>query len=241
MTARRLERLPLDIRLHRAMAAAVLAFAVGCQGEVEQPDTVVETTPDAVLETPSEPGFGHLSAIARDAALPLPSRVDLDAGTSALPGHASALSDTVETATREALAARGITVLEGAAPILRFNVWLGRAPTPSPRPYPVDPGTRHPIVPKRGADVAEQVTIPVDGPARGAIRRIAISYFLFEPGREPLWNATIEATGVVDNPSVLVARMARAAIQDLGASVERNFVLFCDDPDKPPAGGLCLP
>jgi hypothetical protein len=62
---------------------------------------------------------------------------------------------------------------------------------------------------------------------------------LYVPGQEPWWNATIEASGEVKDPSDLLRRMTRAAMDAFGASTERDFVLFCEGAADTESG-LCL-
>ena len=85
-----------------------------------------------------------------------------------------------------------------------------------------------------------KATVPFDREREEVVSHFAISFFLFEPGQEPDWSATVEATGEVADANDLLRRLARAAMDTLGASAEREFVLSCQD-DVDEEGGLCLP
>jgi hypothetical protein len=62
---------------------------------------------------------------------------------------------------------------------------------------------------------------------------------LFERGKEPLWTATSSVSGTIPKPEALVETLIRTAMSDLGRSVEREFIVSCDDEDV--AGGAICP
>jgi hypothetical protein len=61
---------------------------------------------------------------------------------------------------------------------------------------------------------------------------------LFERGREPLWTATAAGSGTIPQPEALIRTLTRVAMDDLGRSVEREFILSCDDEDVA-QGAVC--
>jgi len=197
-----------------------------------------------VTELHSESGFGHLSTLtAGDASAP-PAQVVIETGVSDVDGLDGPLVDAVRGEIRRALTDRGISIAETGAPVLRFVVRSapqaslseeGDKPTTSGRPS---------IGPNRPTDihdrVHDQVTVPPDRGRGFLTSHYAISFLLFVPGQEPDWNATIEASGEVRDPSDLLRRMTRAAMDAFGVSAERDFVLSCEG-TVDTESGLCLP
>jgi hypothetical protein len=197
-----------------------------------------------VTALPSASGFGHLSAVAAgDVAAP-PAQVVIETGASGIDALDGPLVDAVRDSIRRALIDRGISVADTGSPILRFTV---RSAPQASLPEAGDKTTT-PGLPSIGTDrptdihdrVHDQVTVPADR-GRGLLTsHFAISFLLFVPGQDPKWNATIEASGNVEDPTALLRRMTRAAMDAFGASVERDFVLTCTDlTDR--QRGLCLP
>lgn len=226
-------RIALDFRarvlLVRMVIVPVLAVVLGGQA-------------DLTLLPPAS-GFGQLSAVAAGDAAALPARVVIETGASDVDGLDGPLIDAVRDAVRQALADRGISIAETGAPILRFVV--RSAPQASLPEEGGKPTTAAPpsIDTKRPTDIHDQVhdqlTVPLDRGGELVTSHYAISFLLYVPGQEPWWNATIEASGEVKDPSDLLRRMTRAAMDAFGASTERDFVLFCEGAADTESG-LCL-
>lgn len=216
--------------VERILLVPVLAVILGGQADV--------------TALPSASGFGHLSAVAAgDLAAP-PAQVVIETGASGIDALDGPLVDAVRDAIRRALIDRGISVADTGSPILRFTV---RSAPQASLPEAGDKTTT-PGLPSVGTDrptdihdrVHDQVTVPADRGTGLVTSHFAISFLLFVPGQDPKWNATIEASGNVEDPTALLRRMTRAAMDAFGASVERDFVLTCTDlTDR--QRGLCLP
>lgn len=197
-----------------------------------------------VTALPSASGFGHLSAVAADDAAAPPARVVIETGVSDVNGLDGPPVDAVQGEIRRALTDRGISIAETGAPVLRFVVRSApQASLPEEGDKPTTSG-RPSIGPNRPTDihdrVRDQVTVPLDRGSGFLTSHYAISLLLFVPGQEPDWNVTIEASGEVRDPSDLLRRMTRAAMDAFGVSAERDFVLSCEG-TADTESGLCLP
>lgn len=186
-------------------------------------------------------GSAHLSAVSAGGTWRQPSGITIETRDTDLDGVDGPRVETVRDTIRRALTEQGIAVTRDGSHVLHFKV--SSAPSPSPpaerevvaRRKP-SPGERY-----RPVEVTDQVTVPLgSGRDAGVSSDFAISFMLFVPGEKPLWNATITASGQVEDPSDLLRGMTRAAMNALGASAERDFTLSCTDVTVKQAGS-CLP
>jgi hypothetical protein len=98
------------------------------------------------------------------------------------------------------------------------------------------------VGPGRKRRVVDQVALPFDQPETNGQPGLSLALILTDERNRPLWTATFQAGGRVQDAEAMIRRMTRAAVASLGAQVERNYVLACDG-DNPDAreGSICLP
>lgn len=189
-------------------------------------------------------GFGRFQALSSARELPPGSAIDVDLATDAIlfPGHR--LDAVAEVATTAALLAQGFQVVERGPLVLRVRVTHapagaagGRRDLFGPRGEAL-PRERSPIPRgERVPEIVDPLRVPLGPPSFRSGSFYSISFTLFRRGREPIWSATIEASGRIPDPDRLVDTLTRTALADLGNTVEREFTLSCVD-DEP--GTICL-
>lgn len=187
-------------------------------------------------------GSAYLSAVSAGETWRQPSGITIETRDTDLDGVHGPRVEAVRDAIRQALTEQGIAVTEDGFYVLHFRV--SSVPNRSPAAdgegvasWKPPPGERY-----RRVDVVDQVTVPLRAGNGAEISSdFAISFMLFVPGEEPLWNARITASGEVEDPVMLLRGMTRAAMSALGTSEERHFALSCADDATVKQGSSCLP
>ncbi|TVR97662.1 MAG: hypothetical protein EA406_09075 [Rhodospirillales bacterium] len=201
------------------------------------------STAAAVAQEPAS-GFGRFQALSSTRTLPPGSTIDVDvvARTALFPGDR--LDAAAAEATQAALTAQGFRVVDRGQMVLRVRVT--QAPAGDVRARPDRLGPRADSIPRerspiprgdRVPEIVDPLRVPLGPPTFRVDSFYSLNFTLFERGREPIWSATIEASGRIPDPERLVRTLARTALADLGHSVEREFTLVCAD-DQP--GTICL-
>jgi hypothetical protein len=97
--------------------------------------------------------------------------------------------------------------------------------------------------PGRKRRVIDQVALPFDEPETNGNPGLSLSLILTDERNRPVWTATFQAGGRVQDAEAMIRRMTRAAVASLGAQVERSYVLACEGVDTAPQpeGSICLP
>lgn len=199
--------------------------------------------PHAQSGEPTRPPIQlRLSAVSAGEPWRPPSGIVIETQDTDLDGIDGPRVTAVRDAINRALTARGIPVAGDGSHVLNFRV--SSAPSPAPPDEPdvgggpprPSPGERY-----RPVEVTNQVTVPLDPKNdAGVSSDFAISFMLFVPGEEPVWNATVTASGEVETPSDLLSEMTRVAMAALGASEERSFTVTCAAATAE-RGGSCQP
>jgi hypothetical protein len=87
------------------------------------------------------------------------------------------------------------------------------------------------------------VALPFDEPETNGNPGLSLSLILSDERNRPVWTATFQAGGRVQDAEAMIRRMTRVAVASLGAQVERSYVLACEGVDTTPRseGSICLP
>lgn len=175
------------------------------------------------------PVEGRLSAVSDGASWRPPPGITIETQDTDLDGVDGPRVEAVRDAIHRALTERGIPVVEEGSHVLNFRVSSAPSPAPADEPEagvvppPPSPGERY-----RPVDVVDQVTVPLDSKADpGILSDFGISFMLFMPGENPVWRATVMASGEVADPTALLREMTRVAMTALGANKQRSFVFTC--------------
>lgn len=197
------------------------------------------------LDRPEQPsGFGYVSASGIGPLPPPGSSINVEFAADDASFRVDPLHQQARAAAVEALQARGYEATDRGAPILRVGVSMAPGPIRvfeapvGARPH-MHPGEIAPIPDSARVPLLEpQVRVPLGALPRRPTGSYTVTIMLFERGREPLWTATSAASGTIPQPEALVRTLTRTAMNDLGRSVEREFILSCDDEDVA-QGGVC--
>jgi hypothetical protein len=96
--------------------------------------------------------------------------------------------------------------------------------------------------PGRKRRVIDQVELPLDDPSVSGHPGLSLSLILTDERNRPIWTATFQAGGRVQDAEAMIRRMTRAAVASLGAQVERSYVLACEGTENAAReGSICLP
>jgi hypothetical protein len=194
-------------------------------------------------ERPS--GLGYVSASGIGSLPPAGTRINVELAAHDASYRRDPLDEQARAAAVEALQASGYETADRGSLVLRIMVSSAPGPirvfeTPVGARPDIQPGEIAPI-PRSGRvpAVEPQVRVPLGARARRPTGSYTVTIMLFERGKEPLWTATSSVSGTIPKPEALVETLIRTAMSDLGRSVEREFIVSCDDEDV--AGGAICP
>jgi hypothetical protein len=207
------------------------------------------TLPPAAAVDPTDgrerpTGFGYVSASGIGPMPPAGSPINVEFGTDDPSFRSDPLYVQARIAALDSLRALGFEATDRGSPVLRIGVTMAPGPI---RMFETPVGARpslHPgeIAPIPDSDrvpwVQPQVRVPLGRRDRRPTGSYTVTLMLFERGKEPMWMATVAASGTVPEPEALVRALTRTAMNDLGRSVEREFVLSCEEEDVA-QGSVC--
>jgi hypothetical protein len=213
-----------------AMIAILMLVPVAMAGAVDGP------------EQPS--GFGFISAGGIGPLPPPETTINVELAAEDASFRLDPLHQQARAAAVEALQAHGYETTDRGAPVFRIGVSMTPGPIrvfESPmgaRPH-MHPGEIAPIPDSARVPMVEpQVRVPLGRLPQRTPGSYTVTLMLFERGREPLWTATAAGSGTIPQPEALIRTLTRVAMDDLGRSVEREFILSCDDEDVA-QGAVC--
>lgn len=188
----------------------------------------------AAAQQQEQTGTGQLRAQTSGAPLPFGAEVQVTPGESDDIYGNDPLYRAARVVVQQDLRARGFMV--GDRPVLRLAYAVSTVgyATPS-QSLPTHAGSSEGPAPR--ATVTDQFRLPFSAPAAGSPPSLTVTLMLYDADGNVLWTATIGATGHFPRPERTVALLTRTALDALGTSVERSFILGCK---SSVSGHLCI-
>jgi hypothetical protein len=193
------------------------------------------------------PGLGVLRAVSNGAPIPPGTAIAIvpdanDAMVGGAPAYVAA-----RTATAEGLRALGLRPDDGGRYTLKIEIAIPHFDTyrngDETGSASVSTDNAQQPGPNRKRRVVDQVALPFEQPEPNGNPGLSLALILTDERNRPLWTATFQAGGRVQDAEAMIRRMARAAVASLGAQVERSYVLACEGNENAAAreGTICLP
>jgi hypothetical protein len=202
----------------------------------------------AVFASPAEaigPGEGEFKAVGT--------------GTAVAPGSEIAIrpdasdgvvgNDPIHIAAREAatqaLAARGMRLVERAPLILKLDVTspgFGIEKQEDERANSIvssDASAQQ--GPSRKSRVATHIELPFSDALTNGHPGVSAALMLYDERGRTLWSASFKALGRVSEPDAMIRRMVREMLASFGAQVERRYLLTCEKQAEVRPDETCLP
>ena len=193
------------------------------------------------------PGLGELKAVSNGAAIPPGTAIAiLPDASDAIVGNAPAYV-VARTTAAEGLRALGLRYDDGGRYTLKIEVNTPHFDThrngEETGSASVSTDNAQQPGPNRKRRVTDQVALPFEEPESNGNPGLSLSLILTDERNRPLWTATFQAGGRVQDAEQMIRRMTRAAVATLGAQVKRSYVLACDGADNVPqdVDTICLP
>lgn len=81
----------------------------------------------------------------------------------------------------------------------------------------------------RPPDAVDQVRIPLHAREADSGSNISVSLMLYDSRGAPIWTATVTASGDAAHPEDVVRRISAEAAANIGTTVERDFLMPCEE------------